>query len=170
MTLELATQAKQHLTGSGKLTAEESHKLRRIDEVTGILSCYFTGKIGLDELRLELRNLKEAFGDSALTEAQLRIIDVLALHKSNVDFEHCRLGILAGETLKGQNHYDELDSTLNRIGTLCQRYRNGVGDIEKLSGPGASDGSNRGDPLSNSDRVFEEAFRGLIEKSKELAT
>lgn len=123
MNTELSPRARERLARIGELSQEEKDRLKHSEELTRLLSDYFTGKLGPEALWMSLKEYKHQGKESVIKEAQLSLINALSLESSEPDFERCREGILAVETLKGAGQYLDLELNLNSLHRLRQQYR-----------------------------------------------
>ena len=121
--MELSPRAKERLARIGELSQEEKDRLKHSEELTRLLSDYFTGKLSPEDLWMALKGYKDQGKEFIIKEAQLSLIDALGLESSDLDFERHRDGILAVETLKGEGQYLDLERNLNSIQSLCQQYK-----------------------------------------------
>ncbi len=121
--MELSPRARERLERIGELSQEEKDRLKDSEELTQLLSDYFTDKLSPEDLWMTLKGYKDEGKESMIREAQLSLANALALEISDPDFEKCRNGILAVETLKGQGQYLDLERNLNSLQSLRQQYR-----------------------------------------------
>ncbi len=121
--MELSPRARERLERIGELSQEEKDRLKDSEELTQLLSDYFTDKLSSEDLWMTLKGYKDEGKESMIREAQLGLANALALESSDPDFERYRNGILAVETLKGQGQYLDLERNLNSIQSLRQQYR-----------------------------------------------
>jgi hypothetical protein len=121
--MELSPRARERLERIGELSQEEKDKLKNSEELTQLLSDYFTDKLSPENLWMTLKGYKDEGKESMIREAQLSLANALALEISDPDFERCRNGILAVETLRSQGQYLDLERNLNSIQSLRQQYR-----------------------------------------------
>ena len=121
--MELSPLAKEKLAKIGDLSSEEKEKLKYNEELTSLLSDYFTDKVNTDGLLLKLRKFQENGHSSMIKETQLRLLHAMSLGGNSFDFERCRGGVLICETLKEHNRYSELEQHLTAIETLRQQYQ-----------------------------------------------
>ena len=121
--MELSPRARERLERIGELSQEEKDRLKDSEELTQLLSDYFTDKLSPEDLWMTLKGYKDEGKESMIREAQLSLANALALESSDLDFERYRNGILAVETLKGQGQYLDLERNLNSIQSLRHQYR-----------------------------------------------
>jgi len=121
--MELSPRARERLERIGELSQEEKDRLKNSEELTQLLSDYFTDKLSPEDLWMTLKGYKDEGKESMIREAQLSLANALALESSDLDFERYRNGILAVETLKGQGQYLDLERNLNSIQSLRHQYR-----------------------------------------------
>ncbi len=120
--MELSPLAREKLAKIGEISSEEREKIRLSEELTSLLADYFTEKIGTDELWLRVKKFREDGREFLIKEVQLRLLSAITLGSSSRDFERCRSGILACETLKEQNRYAELELSLSSLQNFRQQY------------------------------------------------
>ena len=121
--MELPPRARERLARIGELSPDEKDRLKHSEELTHLLSDYFTGKLSPEDLWMTLKGYKDQGKEFMMRETQLSLINALALESSDLDFQRCRNGILAVETLMGQGQYLDLERNLNSIQSLRQQYR-----------------------------------------------
>ena len=121
--MELSPLAREKLAKIGEMSASEKEKLKLSEELTSLLSDYFTDKLNADALWIRLKKFKEDGREFMIKETQLRLISAISLGGSKVDFERCRSGIMGSETLKEQNRYPELEINLKSMENLRQQYQ-----------------------------------------------
>jgi hypothetical protein len=121
--MELSPRARERLERIGELSQEDKDRLKDSEQLAQLLSDYFTGKLSPEDLWMTLKGYKDEGKESMIREAQLGLVNALALESSDLDFERCRNGLLAVETLKGQGQYLDLERNLNSIQSLRQQYR-----------------------------------------------
>jgi hypothetical protein len=121
--MELSPLAKEKLAKIGDLSPAEKEKLKVSEKLTSLLADYFTKKIDVNGLWLELKKYKEQGHESIVRETQVRLLNAITLTSSDADFEHCRNALLGCETLKEQNRYTELEHGLKTLESLRRQYR-----------------------------------------------
>jgi len=120
--MELSPLAREKLAKIGDLSSEEKEKLKCNEELTSLLSDYFTDKIDTDGLQSKLKKFKENGHGFMIKETQLRLLHAMTLGGNNYDFERSRNGILICETLKEHNRHSELERTLKSLESLRRQY------------------------------------------------
>jgi len=120
--MELSPFARERLARIGALSPEEREGMRRSNELDSMLSQYFQGELGSEELWKGLKSLKDQSDESIVTEAQVKLGDTLRLQMGQEDFEQRRSAILALETMKGEGKYSSLEMIFNSIEDLRQNY------------------------------------------------
>ena len=120
--MELSPLARERLAKIGAVSEEERERMRRSSELDSLLSQYFKGELGSEDLWKKLKSLKEQSDESIVKEAQTKLIDTLRLQMSQEDFDQRRSAILAIETIKSEGKYSSLELVLNSIEALRQKY------------------------------------------------
>jgi len=123
--MELSPLAKQRLAKIGEPSKEEREKLRRSEELSSLLSSYFTGKLSADAFWTRLKEYKDEGKESLIKEVQLKLAEAISLGADEQSLKACREGILAAETLKDSNKYSILEVNLSSIESLCKQYKQG---------------------------------------------
>lgn len=117
---DLPPLARERLAKIGELTPEEKEKMVDSEKVDSLLSEFYQGQIDSDSL---WKRLKEEGKPSLLREAQMRLIDSLSFGSTPVELQRKRDGILAIETLKGEQNTSIVELNLNLVEDLQKRYR-----------------------------------------------
>jgi hypothetical protein len=117
---DLPQVARERLAKIGELTAEEREKMVDIETVNSLLSEFYLGEIGSDDL---WKKLKEEGKPSLLREAQMRLIDTLTFGSTPVELQRKRGGILAIETLKEEQNTSIVELNLNLMEELQKAYK-----------------------------------------------
>ena len=120
--MELSPLARERLARIGDLSPQEKERARRSSKLDSLLSQYFKGEMGSEDLWKELNSLREQSDESIIKEAQSKLIDTLRLQMKQTDFGQRRSAILAIETMKGEGKYSTLELALNSVEALCQEY------------------------------------------------
>ena len=120
--MELSPLAKERLARIGALSPEEKESIKQSGELDSILSRYFRGELGSEDLWKELKSLKDRSSESMVREAQLKLVDTLRLRMKQEDFEQRRSAILAVDMMKEEGKYSSLELALNAIEALRQKY------------------------------------------------
>lgn len=120
--MELSPLARERLEKAGELSPREIEDMRQEEELTSILSDFFTEKLDNDGLWMKMKEYKEAGKESLIKETQLRLIHTLSLGGSDADFKRYSSGTLNLETLKSPNRYPEMESLLNNVEKMRQEY------------------------------------------------
>jgi len=120
--MELSPLAKEKLAKIGELSNEERDKLKCNEELTALLSDYFTDKIDIEGLQSKLTKFRENGHSPMIKETQLRLLHAMTLGGSDSDFDRCRNGVLVCETLKERNRHLDLEQNLKSIENLRRQY------------------------------------------------
>jgi len=120
--MELSPLARERLARIGALSPEEREGMRRSNELDSMLSQYFKGELGSEELWKKLKSLEDQSDESIVREAQVKLVDTLRLQMGQADFEQRHSAILALETMKGEGKYSSLEMIFNSIEDLKQKY------------------------------------------------
>ncbi|MDY7019532.1 MAG: hypothetical protein SU899_05630 [Chloroflexota bacterium] len=120
--MELSPLAKERLARIGEPSQEEKDELRHAQELSSLLSPYFTGKLSAESLWTKLKEYKDEGKEFVIREAQLNLAGAISLGSNELDFNRCREGILAVETLKDDSKYSILEANLNSIQSLYKQY------------------------------------------------
>ena len=120
--MELSPLARERLARIGALSSEEREGMRRSNELDSMLSQYFKGELGSEELWKKLKSLEDQSDESIVREAQVKLVDTLRLQMGQADFEQRHSAILALETMKGEGKYSSLEMIFNSIEDLKQKY------------------------------------------------
>lgn len=120
--MELSPLAKERLARIGEPSQEEKDKLRHSQEISSLLSSYFTGKLSVESLWTKLKEYKDEGKEFMIREAQLNLVGAISLGSNALDFNRCREGILAVETLKDDSKYSILEANLKSIESLGNQY------------------------------------------------
>lgn len=121
--MELSPLAKERLAKIGDLSPAEKERLKISEKLTQLLADYFTNKIDVNSLWLELRKCKEQGHESIIRETQSRLLNAITLTSSQADFEHCRSALLGCETLKEHSRYSDLEHGLKMLESLRLQYQ-----------------------------------------------
>jgi hypothetical protein len=120
--MELSPLAREKLEKAGELSPEEKTKLRHEEELTAILSDFYTGKLNDEGLWTKMKTYIDNGQEELVKEMQLRLVYTLSLGGSDADFKNYSSGILILETLKSPNRYPEIETSLNTIEKTRQEY------------------------------------------------
>ncbi len=120
--MELSPLAKEKLAKAGDLSAEEKEKMKLSDELTTILTDFFTQKLKTEALWAKLKEYREGGKEAVIKELQLRLLHTLSLGGNDFDFERFNSAILSAETLKAPGRYPEIESSLKDIKDLRAKY------------------------------------------------
>jgi hypothetical protein len=112
--------ARERLAKVGELTQEEKEKMVDSEKVNSLLSEFYQGQIDPESL---WKRLKEEGKPSLLREAQVKLVDSLSFGSTPAELQRKRDGILAIETLKGEQNTSIVELNLNLIEDLQKRYR-----------------------------------------------
>ena len=121
--MELSPLAKERLARIGEPSQEEKDNLRHSQELSSLLSSYFTGKLSVESVWTRLKEYKDEGKEFLIREAQLNLAGAIGLGGSELDSKRCREGILAAETLKDDSKYSILEANLSSIESLCKQYK-----------------------------------------------
>ncbi len=121
--MELSPLAREKLARIGDLSPAEKERLKMSEKLTQLLADYFTKKIDVNSLWLELKKYKEQGHESIVRETQIRLLNAITLTASQADFEHCRSAILGCETLKEHSRYSDLEHGLKMLESLRLQYQ-----------------------------------------------
>ncbi len=121
--MELSPLAKEKLARIGDLSPAEKEKLKVSEKLTQLLAGYFTNKIDVNSLWLELKKYKEQGHESIVREAQRRLLNAITLTGNQADFEHCRSALLGCETIKEHSRYPDLEHGLKMLESLRLQYQ-----------------------------------------------
>ena len=121
--MELSPLAREKLARIGELSSAEKERLKFSEQLAAVLADYFTDRINADEFWLKLKEFKDRGQEFMVKEAQLRLLGAISLGGSHLDFERCRRGILACETLQERNRCTELELALDSLEALRQQYQ-----------------------------------------------
>jgi len=122
-TMELSPLAKEKLAKIGDLSPSEKEGLKLAERLTSLLADYFTERIDLNALWLELKKQKEQGHEFMIKETQVRLLNAITLSSNKSDFERYRDAILGCETLKERGAYSELEHGFKLLENLRQRYQ-----------------------------------------------
>lgn len=120
--MELSPLARERLAKAGELSPQEKERLKSEEELTAILSDFFTGRLDNEGLWMKMRGYLEAGKEALVTETQLRLTHTLSLGGSEADFKRYSSGTLSLETLKTPNRYPEMESTVKDIEKMRKQY------------------------------------------------
>lgn len=121
--MELSPLAKERLAKAGELSAAEKEKAKLNEELTAILSDFFTAKLDSDGLQQRMKKFKEQGKDFMINETQLRLAHTLSMGGNDADFDRYSSGILALEKLKGYSKYIISEKNLDNIKKLRRQYQ-----------------------------------------------
>jgi hypothetical protein len=117
--MELSPMARERLAKAGELSEAEKEKIKLESELTGIMADFFTKKIDIDAL---WQRLKEKGSEAIVKETQLRLAHTLSVGGSDLDFDRYSGAILSLETLKADNEYPAIESNIDLMKKLRQKY------------------------------------------------
>lgn len=120
--MELSPLARERLAKAGELSSEEKEKLKLDEELTSILSDFFTGKLDNEALWMKMKEYQDRGKESIIKETQLRLIHTLSLGGSESDFKRYSSGALSLETLKSPNRYPEIEVLMKNVEKMRQEY------------------------------------------------
>ena len=112
--------ARERLARIGELNSEEKETMLGAEKVDALLSEYYQGRIGPDDLWQRLRAEGKP---SLLKHAQVRLVESLSFGSTPVELQRKKEGILAIETLKREQNTSALESDLKLIEQLQKAYR-----------------------------------------------
>jgi hypothetical protein len=112
--------ARERLARISELTPEEKQKMLDSEKVNSLLSEFYQGQIDPESL---WKRLKEEGKPSLLTEAQVRLVDSLGFGSTPAELQRKKEGILAIETLKGEQNTSVIELNLKRMEELQKKYR-----------------------------------------------
>ncbi len=121
--MELSPLAKEKLAKIGDLSPAEKERLKVSEKLTQLLADYFTKRIDVNSLWLELKKCKEEGHESIVRETQIRLLNAITLTSNQADFEHCRNALLGCETLKERSSYPDLEHGLKNLESLRLQYQ-----------------------------------------------
>lgn len=121
--MEFSPLAQKKLAEIGDLSPEEKERFRLSEEIRFLMSDYFTNKVSIEEMWMQLRKLRDEGKEFLIGEAQLRLVNAISLLSNDNDYERCRSALLGCETLKEQNRYQELELHLNTLESLRRKFR-----------------------------------------------
>ena len=114
---------REKLARIGEVTPEEKERMKDLDQLTSLLSGFYTGQLNPEGLWKELKDYKDRGKGYLLREAQVKLIDSLSMTGDAVELQRRKGGILAIETLKEDQNTAVLELSLNSIEGLRTRYR-----------------------------------------------
>jgi hypothetical protein len=120
--MELSPLAREKLAKAGELSEAEKEKMRFETDLTGIMADFFTKKLDSDGLWQRLKLYKDKGNDAIVKETQLRLAHTLSVGGSDLDFDRYAGAILSLETLKKDNEYPGIESSLDLMKKLRQKY------------------------------------------------
>jgi hypothetical protein len=120
--MELSPLARERLEKAGDLSPREKENLRLEEDLTSILSDFFTEKLDNDELWMKMKEYKENGREYLIKETQLRLMHTLSIGGSDADFKRYSGGALNLENLKSPNCYPELEALIKDIEKLRIEY------------------------------------------------
>jgi len=112
--------ARERLARIGELTEEEIQRMVDSEKVSSLLSEFYQGQINPESL---WKRLKEEGKPSLLKEAQVRLVDSLSFGVPSAELQRKREGVLAIETLKGEQNTAVIELNLNQLEELQKSYR-----------------------------------------------
>jgi predicted transcriptional regulator len=120
--MELSPLARERLAKAGELSSAEKEKLKYEEEMTSILSEFFTGKMDTEGLWTRMKAYMDEGKEDMVKEMQLRLVHTLSLGGSDTDFKNYSSGVLSLETLKSPNRYPEIEAVIKTIEMTRQQY------------------------------------------------
>ena len=120
--MELSPLARERLEKAGELSPAEKEKLKYEQELTTVLSDFYTGKLDNEGLWTKMKTYRDNGQEALVKEMQLRLVYTLSLGGSDADFKNYTSGVLVLETLKSPNHYPEIETTVNTIEKIRHEY------------------------------------------------
>jgi len=117
---ELPPIARERLARIGELSQEEKEKMVDSERVNSLLSEFYQGQIDPESL---WKRLREEGRPSLLREAQVRLIDSLNFGSTTAELQRRREGILAIDTLKGEQNTSIVELNLNMMEDLQKKHR-----------------------------------------------
>jgi predicted transcriptional regulator len=120
--MELSPLARERLAKAGELSSAEKEKLKYEEEMTSILSEFFTGKMDTEGLWTRMKAYMDEGKEDMVKEMQLRLVYTLSLGGSDADFKNYSSGVLSLETLKSPNRYPEIEAVIKTIEMTRQQY------------------------------------------------
>ena len=114
---------REKLARIGKLTPEEKERMEGSEQLNSLLSGFYRGQIGSEDLWRRLKEYKEQGKESLLKEAQMKLVNSISLGNAVADFQKRKEGILAIEALKEDQNTSVLELSLNSLEVLQNRYR-----------------------------------------------
>jgi hypothetical protein len=112
--------ARERLARIGELSSEEKETLLSAEKVDKLLSEYYQGRIGPEDL---WQRLKAEGNPSLFRHAQVRLIESLSFGSTSAELQRKKEGILAIETLKREQNTYAIESELKLIEQLQKRYQ-----------------------------------------------
>lgn len=120
--MELSPLARERLEKAGELSPEEKDRLKHEEELTAILSDFYTGKLDNEGLWMKMKTYIDNGQEALVKEMQLRLVYTLSLGGSDTDFKNYSGGVLILETLKSPNHYPEIEAAIKIIEKIRREY------------------------------------------------
>ena len=120
--MELSPLARERLEKVGEMSPEEKERLRHEEELTAILSDFYTGKLNDEGLWTKMKTYIDNEQEELVKEMRLRLVYTLSLGGSDADFKNYSSGILILETLKSPNRYPEIETSIKNIEKTRQEY------------------------------------------------
>lgn len=120
--MELSPLAKEKLAKAGELSQEEKEKMKLSEELTSILTDFFTQKLETEALWAKLKEYRDMGKEPVIRELQSRLLHTLSLGGNDFDFERFSSAILSAETLKAPARYPEMESGLKDVKDLRTKY------------------------------------------------
>jgi hypothetical protein len=120
--MELSPLARERLEKAGELSSEEKERLRHEEELTAILSDFYTGKLNDEGLWTKMKTYIDNGQEELVKEMQTRLVYTLSLGGSDADFKNYSSGILILETLKSPNRYPEIETSIKTVEKTRQEY------------------------------------------------
>jgi hypothetical protein len=112
--------ARERLARIGELTSEEKEKMIGAEKVDSLLSEFYQGKLGAEDL---WQRLKAEDKPTLLRQAQVRLADSLSFGSTPAELGRKKEGILAIETLKQEQGTPLIEADLKVMEDLQKRYR-----------------------------------------------
>lgn len=117
----LSPRARERLARAGEVTADERERMKATEQLGSLLSEYYTGQLNAEGLWRELKGFQERGKAYVLKEAQLKLLDSLTLTSTHAEFQRRKEGVLAIETLKGEQDVSTVEAGLNTLEGLQER-------------------------------------------------
>jgi hypothetical protein len=121
--MELSPLAREKLARAGELSETEKKKMKLANELTGIMADFFTRKLDNEGLWTKMKQYQESGNENVLNETQTRLAHTLSVGGNDRDFTRYSDAILSLETLKSDSNYAAIESSINVIKELRNRYQ-----------------------------------------------